>query len=99
MELREAIRSRRSIRQFLAKPVSEELIEDLIASALWAPSWSNSQPWEIVVVTGEKLEQFVKTKIPVATIEELKLSFAAVATDLNRGALLPAILIATSRLI
>ena len=37
------------------------------------------------MVKGEKLEQFVKTKIPVATIEELKLSFAAVATDLNRG--------------
>ena len=33
MELREAIRRRRSIRQFLAKPVSEEMIEDLIANA------------------------------------------------------------------
>ena len=60
MELQETIRSRRSIRQFLPKPVSEKLIEDLITNALWAPSWANSQPWEIVVVTGEKLEQFKK---------------------------------------
>jgi NTE family protein len=34
---------------------------------------------------GDKLEAFVKTKIPAANIENLKLPFAAVATDLNRG--------------
>lgn len=36
-------------------------------------------------VKGDKLEEFVKTKVPVANIEGLKLPFAAVATDLNRG--------------
>lgn len=34
---------------------------------------------------GDKLEAFVKSKVSVATIEELKIPFAAVATDLNRG--------------
>lgn len=34
---------------------------------------------------GEKLESFVRSKVPVANIEELKIPFAAVATDLNRG--------------
>lgn len=34
---------------------------------------------------GDKLEEFIKSKIPVANIENLKLPFAAVATDLNRG--------------
>ncbi len=34
---------------------------------------------------GDQLEAFVKTKIPTANIENLKLPFAAVATDLNRG--------------
>jgi nitroreductase len=58
MELKEAVRSRRSIRQFLSKPVPEEVIRDLIADSLWAPSWGNTQPWEIVVVTGEKLAAF-----------------------------------------
>jgi len=60
MELQEAIQNRRSIRQFLAKPVSEEIIRDLIAESLWSPSWGNTQPWEIVVVTGEKLAEFKK---------------------------------------
>jgi len=60
MELLEAVQNRRSIRQFLAKPVSEEIIRDLIADSLWAPSWGNTQPWEIVAVTGEKLAEFKK---------------------------------------
>lgn len=58
MELKEVICNRRSIRQFLSKPVDEEMIRDLIADSLWAPSWGNTQPWEIVVVTGEKLAAF-----------------------------------------
>jgi NTE family protein len=37
------------------------------------------------VAKGDKLEEFVKSKIPVANIENLKIPFAAVATDLNRG--------------
>jgi NTE family protein len=34
---------------------------------------------------GDKLEEFVRSKVPVANIENLKIPFAAVATDLNRG--------------
>lgn len=37
------------------------------------------------VAKGEKLEAFVKAKVPAANIEDLKIPFAAVATDLNRG--------------
>ncbi len=36
-------------------------------------------------VKGDKLEAFVRNKVPAANIENLKLPFAAVATDLNRG--------------
>jgi len=58
MELKEVIRHRRSIRQFLPKSVSEDLIQNIIADCLWAPSWGNTQPWEIVVVTGQKMQEF-----------------------------------------
>jgi len=58
MELQEAILGRRSIRQFLPEPVSDELIKELIAKSLWSPSWGNTQPWEIVVGTGESLAEF-----------------------------------------
>jgi NTE family protein len=36
-------------------------------------------------VKGDRLEEFVRGKVPVANIEQLKVPFAAVATDLNRG--------------
>jgi NTE family protein len=34
---------------------------------------------------GQKLEAFVRSKVPATNIEDLKIPFAAVATDLNRG--------------
>lgn len=34
---------------------------------------------------GEKLEAFIRNKVPTANIEGLKIPFAAVATDLHRG--------------
>lgn len=34
---------------------------------------------------GDKLEEFVRAKVPIANIEDLRIPFAAVATDLNRG--------------
>ena len=36
-------------------------------------------------VKGDKLEDFVKKRVSVENIEQLKIPFAAVATDLNRG--------------
>lgn len=76
MELQDAIRNRRSIRQFLSKPVSEEIIQGLIADALWAPSWGNTQPWEVVVVTGSKLAEFKKKS------QEALLAGKEAATDI-----------------
>jgi len=58
MELQDVIQNRRSIRCFLSKPLSEETIRDLINKSLWAPSWGNTQPWEIIVSTGASLEEF-----------------------------------------
>jgi nitroreductase len=60
MELKEAIQNRRTIRHFLPDSVPEETIKALITDALWAPSWKNAQPWEMVVATGEILERFKK---------------------------------------
>ncbi len=43
MELQEAIRTRRSIRQFTDTPVPHDLLEQVVALAAWAPSWKNTQ--------------------------------------------------------
>jgi nitroreductase len=50
MDTLEAIRTRRSIRRYLDKPVAEALIEKLLAAAMNAPSARNAQPWQFVVI-------------------------------------------------
>lgn len=54
MDVREALIQRRSIRAYLDKPVSDELILDLLECARWAPSGSNTQPWQVAVLKGKK---------------------------------------------
>lgn len=57
----EAITSRRSIRAFLDKPVPRETIEKILEASARAPSGTNMQPWEVVVLTGEALKTMVET--------------------------------------
>jgi nitroreductase len=49
------IKFRRSIRQYLDKPVSREIIDKLIEAAKWAPSGMNEQPWGFIVVQDRPL--------------------------------------------
>lgn len=52
MELYEAIRDRRSIRDFDGAPVDHPVLERIIKAAGDAPSVYNSQPWHFHVATG-----------------------------------------------
>ncbi len=53
-EFLEIVKTRRSIRKFLKKPVPEETIEEIIDAGRLAPTANNIQPWEFVVVMDEK---------------------------------------------
>jgi nitroreductase len=44
------IRSRRSIRKYDSRPVSDNLLEDVLEAGRWAPSGLNNQPWRFAVV-------------------------------------------------
>ncbi len=50
MEVIEAIRTRRSVRHYKEDPVSEELIDKILAAGMSAPSAGNQQPWQFVVI-------------------------------------------------
>jgi len=51
-----AITSRRSIRAFQPQPVAREDIEAILQVAARAPSGTNTQPWKVYVLTGERRE-------------------------------------------
>jgi len=53
MNVSDALLERKSTRAFLDKPVDAELISQLLESASHAPSGTNTQPWQVAVVTGE----------------------------------------------
>ena len=55
MEFDDVILGRRSIRGYLDQPVPRELIEEVLALAIRAPSSMNTQPWHFHVITGEPL--------------------------------------------
>lgn len=46
------LRSRRSVRDFRPDPVPDEVLRAVIADAVTAPSWSNTQPYRLAVATG-----------------------------------------------
>ncbi len=53
----EAIRRRRSVRQFSKKPVSDDTLDRILESAVWAPSGKNNQPWKFAVVRDPALKE------------------------------------------
>jgi nitroreductase len=58
MELAAAIRGRRSIRKFKSQDVPTSMITDILEEARWSPSWGNTQPWYLYVLTGKILAKF-----------------------------------------
>lgn len=53
--IEEAVFTRRSVRNFLDKPVPEPLIRRVLEAGRFAPSAGNSQPWKFIVITDKAL--------------------------------------------
>ncbi len=60
MNVSTAVAARHSIRAFLDKPVSRELVEELLTKAARAPSGGNLQPWRLFVITAETMPRFLE---------------------------------------
>ncbi len=56
MALLDLIKQRKSVRDFLDKPVEREKIMTCLEAARLAPSESNSQPWRFIVVDDKELK-------------------------------------------
>ena len=59
------IKARKSVRAFTNQPVSLEDIKDILDAARYAPSGTNTQPWEVAVVQGA-----TKRKLVAALLEK-----------------------------
>jgi nitroreductase len=54
VQLLQAMNERRSIRGFKPDPIAKETLADILQTAGRSPSYTNTQPWEVTVVTGER---------------------------------------------
>jgi nitroreductase len=62
MDILELLITRRSIRKYIDKEVSEEIIGKMLKAGMYAPSAGNQQPWHFIVIrdttTFEKITIF-----------------------------------------
>jgi len=75
MELVAAIRGRRSIRKFKSQDVPQNILTEILEIARWSPSWGNTQPWDLYVLTGNTLAKFKEMNL------RQTLAGASVASD------------------
>jgi len=66
MDAMNAILTRRSIRKYANKPISDDLIKELLEAAVSAPSAGNQQPWHFVILDDKITFQDILTFHPNA---------------------------------
>ena len=66
MEILEGIKKRRSIRGFKTDPVPKDVMEKILQAVSNTPSYTNTQPWEVVVVSGKKKDELSKVIFELA---------------------------------
>lgn len=62
-EIFQVLRERRSVRQFLDEPIDPPTLRRLIEAANWAPSASNRQDWEFIIVTSGPVKKEMAEKV------------------------------------
>jgi nitroreductase len=70
MDVLEAIRTRRSIRQYQDRPVLKDLVRKILTAAMSAPSECNAQPWQFIVIHDRKPLNEVPNINPYAAMAE-----------------------------
>ena len=61
MNVLDALNGRYTVRAFKSDPIDKNTLRKILEAALRAPSWANTQPWEIAVAGGEVLNRLRKT--------------------------------------
>ena len=57
MELQDCVRNRRSIRRFTGQTVPQQVLEELVETAGWAPSWKNTQISRYIAVRNPAMRR------------------------------------------
>jgi len=88
MDLKEAIYTRRSTREYTTQPVDDKTIRELIDAAIQAPSAVNQQPWSFCVIRDRsvlsRISRHAKTHMLKTTpVGLMSHHFSAILNDAN----------------
>jgi len=57
-DIMDIIKERRSIRQYdTTRPIPDEVLNQVLEAVRWAPSWANTQCWEVIVVKDPQVKE------------------------------------------
>jgi len=83
MDAMEVIFTRRSIRKYSNKSISEEIITDLLKAATSAPSAGNQQPWHFIIIDDKStFKQFQKYHNSAKMLMDAQIGIL-ICSDLN----------------
>ena len=85
MDVYEAIKSRRTVRDYKPEPIPEDLLHKILQCARWSPSSSNTQKWSFIVIRNrETLENLGKIATQGPFIGQAPLAIAVVMDEAPR---------------
>jgi nitroreductase len=80
-----SISKRRSVRNFLPKPVGPDKIERILRAGFEAPSAHNRRPWEFLVITAEEDRKAVAAMSPYAKMAARAAAVIVCCANLDLG--------------
>jgi nitroreductase len=66
MEILDGIKTRQSIRAFKPNPITRDVMQKILQAVNNSPSYTNTQPWEVVVVSGKKKDELSQKLLGLA---------------------------------
>ncbi len=81
----DAIKERRSIRKYSSRPVSTEILSEILEAAQWAPSAHNAQPWRFIVLIDDSSKRELAEAMAAALVADLRGDGVAAETRASIG--------------
>jgi nitroreductase len=66
MEILQCIKTRQSVRAFASKRIPRSVMKKILQAASICPSYTNTQPWEVAVVSGKKRDELKEMLLNLA---------------------------------
>lgn len=62
MEFQECVQGRRSVRKYQNIAISDDVIERIVQTATYAPSWKNSQTTRFIAISNDAMKKELAEK-------------------------------------